>query len=134
MSESHPVPPGPTGPAKSRVPVPHPFRGGTDGTETPGRLAERACQGCETAVTVYPPEDGDGPVTCGRCAGTHLAVVHDRVSADMREAVERRLSIRLADASRRRAQRERARREKTARRDAGLRARHAAKLNRTEKR
>ncbi|GAA1837260.1 hypothetical protein GCM10009735_85800 [Actinomadura chokoriensis] len=93
-------------------------------------LAEVPCVGCKTPVRIYPPADGDGPVSCGRCSGTPLAVVHERVSADLREAVERRLSIRLADASRRRAARERARREKDARRTAGLRARHAAKLAR----
>ncbi|GAA1837089.1 hypothetical protein [Actinomadura chokoriensis] len=93
-------------------------------------LIEVPCVGCQTPVRIYPPEDGDGPVSCGRCSGTALAVVHDRVSTDLREAVEQRLAERVADASRRRAERERARREKDARRTAGLRARHAAKLAR----
>lgn len=50
-------------------------------------LTETPCTGCRAPVTVYPPEDGDGPVTCGRCAGTALAVVHERVDHDLREAV-----------------------------------------------
>lgn len=93
-------------------------------------LAEVPCVGCQTPVRIYPPKDGDGPVSCGRCSGTALAVVHDRVSVELREAVEQRLAERLADASRRRAARERARREKAARRTAGLRKRHARILAR----
>ena len=54
------------------------------------------------------------------------------IDADLRQAVDERLAARLADASRRRAQREQARREKAARRTAGLRARHTAKLARTQ--
>ncbi len=96
-------------------------------------FAEVPCVGCQTPVRIYPPEDGDGPVSCGRCSGTPLAVVHDRVSADLREAVERRLAERIERGRERRAARERARREKDARRTAGLRARHTRKLNRTEK-
>lgn len=54
------------------------------------------------------------------------------LDADLREAVETRLAERLADASRRRALRERARQEKAERRTAGLKSRHARKLNRME--
>ncbi|SNT56696.1 hypothetical protein SAMN05443665_104573 [Actinomadura meyerae] len=96
---------------------------------TPG-LAEVPCVGCQTPVRIYPPEDGDGPVSCGRCSGTALTVVHGRVDADLREAVERRLAERIERARERRAARGRARREKQARRDAGLQARHRRKLNR----
>lgn len=56
----------------------------------------------------------------------------DALDADLRGAVERRLAERVAEARWRRALRERARAEKQERRDAGLRARHAAKLHRTE--
>lgn len=59
-------------------------------------------------------------------------VTADRTDADLRQAVEERLAARLAEARRRRVARERARAEKQERRDAGLRARHAAKLHRTE--
>jgi hypothetical protein len=34
-----------------------------------------ACSRCRTEVKTYPPEDGNGPALCGRCAGTPTAVV-----------------------------------------------------------
>ncbi|NVI88235.1 hypothetical protein [Actinomadura sp. BRA 177] len=51
-------------------------------------------------------------------------------AADMREAIERRLSERLAAARRRRAQRQTAQSAKDERRRHGLAARHARKLQR----
>jgi len=33
------------------------------------------CSRCGTEVKTYPPEDGNGPALCGRCAGTPTAVV-----------------------------------------------------------
>ncbi len=40
----------------------------------PGILTT-ACSRCGTEVKTYPPEDGNGTVLCGRCAGTPTAVV-----------------------------------------------------------
>lgn len=56
----------------------------------------------------------------------------DPVADSLRTAVDERLAARIEAARWRRAHRERARSEKAARRTAGLRARHARKLTRTE--
>ncbi|GGP98381.1 hypothetical protein GCM10010187_12490 [Actinomadura coerulea] len=61
-------------------------------------------------------------------------VVSQDVENDLRQAVERRLAERLADARRRRALRERARAEKAERRTAGLKSRHARKAARERNR
>lgn len=103
----------------------------SDRGQRPG-LAEAPCAGCRTAVTVYPPEDGDGPVTCGRCAGTALAVVHERVDDDLRQAVEDRLAQRIEGARARRERRAAFLAEKTRRRRRGLAERHRAKLSRSQ--
>lgn len=46
-----------------------------------GPLASTPCVQCGTAVTVYPPEDGnDCRATCGRCAHSPMAVISDQTN------------------------------------------------------
>ena len=59
-------------------------------------------------------------------------MIDDQTDSDLRQAVDGRLAARIENARRRRAAREQARAYKQARRAAGLRKRHVAKLARLD--